>query len=468
MSTVRIFRHYLDVRTVLLGLIQALALVGSVYAGVYLRFISSGDHLLNNLAYPLMPALVYAFTVVVCLNAMGLYQTRLRGGILQILLRIILSFCLAELLLAVIVYVFPSFYLGRGAHALSALIGFSTVSLTSILFFSLLDREGMKRRIVFYGAGSNAAGILSTLRRRSDQRLFNLVGCVGLPTEVHAVDPNRLIDLNSSLLTYATENRIEEIVVAVDDRRGNLPMNELLACRAAGIEISDLVSFYERHAGKIRCDLMQPSWFIFSAGFRKSSLHHASKRLLDVVGASFALILFSPVLLLSVFATLVESRFRKGAFYRQVRVGQHGREFVIWKLRSMRDDAEQSGKAEWATENDHRVTKVGRILRKYRFDELPQLINVLKGDMSLVGPRPERPEFVASLAEVLPHYELRHRVRPGITGWAQLCYPYGASQKDALEKLQFDLYYVKNGSLFLDMVVLMGTIEVILFQKGAR
>lgn len=469
MTTVRVFGHYLHAQIVSLGVLQALALVGSVYAGVYIRFfpIAPGDFG-RDFHSLLTPALVYALVVVTSLNAMGLYQPRLRGGPIQILLRIILSFCLAELLLAVIVYVFPAFYIGRGAHALAVLIGFLFVALTSLLFFSLLDREGLKRRTVFYGAGNNAADILATLRRKSDQRLFHLVGCVALPSEVHAVSADRLLDLKTGLLDYVREHRIEEIVVAVDDRRGNLPMNELLACRAAGIEVTDLVTFYECHAGKIRCDLLQPSWFVFSTGFRSSALRHVSKRLVDVIGAVTLLIFFSPILLVAIIALLVENRLRPIVFYRQTRVGRFGRKFLIWKLRSMHEDAEQTGEAQWAVRNDSRVTRVGKILRKYRLDEVPQLFNVIKGDMSLVGPRPERPEFVKELAEILPHYELRHRVRPGITGWAQLCYPYGASQKDALEKLQFDLYYVKNRSLFLDLVILMGTIEVILFQKGAR
>lgn len=469
MTTVRVFGHYLHAQVLLLGLFQALALVGSVYAGAYLRFFPDATGELGKAVHSLLiPALVYALVVVVCLNAMGLYQPRLRGGPIQILLRVFLSFGLAELLMAVIVYVFPELYVGRGAHALAVLIGFFSVALTSLLFYSLLDREGLKRRTVFYGAGNNAADILATLRRKSDQRLFHLVGCVALPTEVHAVSTDRLLDLSTGLLDYVREHRIEEIVVAVDDRRGNLPMNELLACRAAGIEVTDLVTFYECHAGKIRCDLLQPSWFVFSTGFRSSALRHVSKRLVDVVGAMILLIIFSPVLLLAIIALLMENHLRPNVFYRQTRVGRFGKHFQIWKLRSMHEDAERMGGAKWAVRNDDRVTRIGRMLRKYRLDEVPQLFNVIKGDMSLVGPRPERPEFVKELAEILPHYELRHRVRPGITGWAQLCYPYGASQKDALEKLQFDLYYVKNRSLFLDLVILMGTVEVVLFQKGAR
>jgi sugar transferase (PEP-CTERM system associated) len=260
---------------------------------------------------------------------------------------------------------------------------------------------------------------------------------------------------------------IDEIVVAMDDRRRNFPIAELLQCRLKGVDITDVVTFLERETGKVHLDVLNPSWLIFGEGFRRDTWRRIEERLFDVVSSSLLLIVTSPVLLLTTLAVWVDSGLRGPVFYRQVRVGYAGRNFEVIKFRSMRVDAEKNG-AIWATPGDNRVTRVGSVIRKLRIDELPQIVNVLKGDMSFVGPRPERPEFVARLAETIPYYSERHWVKPGITGWAQLCYPYGASERDAIEKLQYDLYYVKNHSLLFDIMVLAQTVEVVLLGKGAR
>jgi sugar transferase (PEP-CTERM system associated) len=244
-------------------------------------------------------------------------------------------------------------------------------------------------------------------------------------------------------------------------------MHELLECRLSGIDVLELPSFLERETGKVRLDVLNPSWIIFGDGFRASPLQRVLERGFDLV-ASFGLLLIAlPVMALAVLGIKLEDGFAAPVFYRQRRVGQHGEVFEVLKFRSMGIDAEKGG-AQYATTNDPRVTRLGGFMRKTRIDELPQLINVLRGDMSFVGPRPERPEFVCQLEERIPYYRERHTVKPGITGWAQLCYPYGSSEKDTVEKLQYDLYYVKNRSLLFDLAILVQTVEVVLWGKGAR
>jgi sugar transferase (PEP-CTERM system associated) len=245
-------------------------------------------------------------------------------------------------------------------------------------------------------------------------------------------------------------------------------VRELLDCRLAGVEVIDLVSFLERETGRVHLDVLNPSWIIFSEGFRRDGLRQATKRAFDIV-ASFALVLVTwPVMLLTAVGIKLEEGIRAPILYRQRRVGLDGRDFDVLKFRSMRVDAERDGKARWATGNDDRVTRMGRLIRKVRVDELPQIFNVLRGDMSFVGPRPERPQFVSELSDSIPYYEERHCAKPGITGWAQICYPYGSSEKDSLEKLQYDLYYLKNHSLLFDMMILLQTVEVVLMGKGGR
>ncbi|MDE2095002.1 MAG: TIGR03013 family PEP-CTERM/XrtA system glycosyltransferase, partial [Burkholderiales bacterium] len=269
------------------------------------------------------------------------------------------------------------------------------------------------------------------------------------------------------LMDCARELKVDEIVVALAERRGgSMPLRELLDCKIGGIRISDLSTHFEKLLGQIRIDHLHAGWLIFGDGFAQGFYRTSAKRVFDVLCALLLLVLASPVLLVAALAIMVDS---KGpVFYRQERVGHAGRTFQVLKFRSMRVDAEQSGLPQWAAAKDNRVTRVGAVIRQFRIDELPQLLNVLKGEMSLVGPRPERPYFVDQLTRDIPYYAVRHSVKPGVTGWAQVRYQYGATVADSLEKLQYDLYYVKNHSLFLDIVILFETISVVLSGKGAR
>jgi sugar transferase (PEP-CTERM system associated) len=252
----------------------------------------------------------------------------------------------------------------------------------------------------------------------------------------------------------------------MDDRRRGFPIRELLDCKSLGIDVVDILAFLERESGKVKVDLMEPSWIIFSEGFTRRGSRMAAFRLFDL-GVSVTLLALSwPVMLLAALAILIEDG--RPVLYRQTRVGMLGRNFELLKFRSMRKDAEIDGSARWAQLDDHRITKVGLWIRKLRIDELPQILNVIRGDMRFIGPRPERPDFVRELSEKIPYYHERHCVKPGLTGWAQLSYPYGSSERDALEKLQFDLYYVKNQSLIFDLMILLQTVEVVIWGKGAR
>jgi sugar transferase (PEP-CTERM system associated) len=293
-------------------------------------------------------------------------------------------------------------------------------------------------------------------------------GFVRLGSEETEVDSGQVLTLDRPLSDYVRTFGIQQIVVALDDRRDLVPGDELMRCRTMGVNVVDLLEFFEQEAGKVLVNHAQPDWFIYFQGIRNGSLYAIFKRTFDIIAAFLLLMVAWPFMLLTVLAIWWEDGIGAPVIFRQRRVGLNGRIFEVAKFRSMTVDAEGDGKARWATPGDARVTRVGAVIRKLRIDELPQILNVLAGDMAFVGPRPERPEFVRELAETIPFFPKRHCVKPGITGWAQLNYPYGASVKDARCKLEFDLYYVKHQSLFLDFLILLQTVEVILFGKGAR
>jgi sugar transferase (PEP-CTERM system associated) len=330
----------------------------------------------------------------------------------------------------------------------------------------LINENLFKRRVLVFGAGRRAA-CLSELRRRADTRGFRLMGFIAAEGDEVLVDAERLVERPRNLLHWSLRHQVDEIVVAMDDRRLAFPTHEFLECRLGGLSIVELSSFLERETGKLRLAVSSPSNIIFSDSFPISGLREGLARAIDVLVSLGVLALSMPIIVLTATAILIEDGWRAPVLYRQRRVGRYGEPFNVLKFRSMCTNAEQNG-AVWAAPNDSRNTRVGCLIRKSRIDELPQLINVLRGEMSLVGPRPERPEFVEQFEQKLPFYRGRHAVRPGITGWAQLCYPYGANEQDALEKLQYDLYYVKNRSVLFDLAIMMQTVEVVLWQKGAR
>jgi sugar transferase (PEP-CTERM system associated) len=452
---IRVLGQYVQVSVGVLALIEAALAFLALYEAVLIRFDTRISHLrsLERELGPLWPrGLVFSIIVVICLLAFGLYSSRQRAQFGGIFVRLVAALAVASGAIAAVFYLIPSLQLWRGVAAL-AVFGTGCAVLAS-------------RVVLVYGAGA-AAAALANLRRSADRRGFLLAGFVRPPGEDPAVPAGRLLDPAGDLRELCERLNVSEVVVAMDDRRRGFPIRELLECRLAGVDVTELLTFLERETGRVRIDILNPSWMIFGHGFRRDPLRLFSSRTMDLL-ASFAVLTLSlPLMLLTLIAIKIEDGWRAPALYTQSRVGLDGRTFKVLKFRSMRSDAELNG-VQWAQRKDPRVTRVGAIIRTLRVDELPQVINVLRGHMSFVGPRPERPEFVAHLAEKIPYYVQRHCVKPGITGWAQLCYPYGSSEQDALEKLQYDLYYIKNNSLLFDLAILVQTAEVVLFGKGAR
>jgi sugar transferase (PEP-CTERM system associated) len=464
--SIRLFKMYLKVPIVLLALIEGSLLVFAPYLAAGLQGAETALGQVTPGGQLLPTALLFASFGLASLFAVGLYSNRQRSSLTGIAVRVTASVLNAAALSALCYYVFPGLRLERDMLAITTCIGVAASLTTRLLFERIVDENVFKRRVLVYGAGKRAQSLLE-LRRRSDMRGFRLIGFIATEGDVVTASQDRLLERPPDLFRWAVANDLDEIVMAMDDRRQGFPMHELLECRLSGIDILELPSFLERESGKVRLDVLNPSWIIFGDGFRASPLQRLLERGFDVVASLGLLTVALPVMVLAGLGIKLEDGFAAPVFYRQRRVGQHGEVFEVLKFRSMRTDAEKAG-AQYATTNDPRVTKLGAFMRKTRIDELPQLINVLRGDMSFVGPRPERPEFVCQLEERIPYYRERHTVKPGITGWAQLCYPYGSSEKDAIEKLQYDLYYVKNRSLLFDLAILMQTVEVVLWGKGAR
>jgi sugar transferase (PEP-CTERM system associated) len=335
------------------------------------------------------------------------------------------------------------------------------------LFVRTVDHHVFRRNTLIFGAGLRAASI-TDIRRRADRRGFKIVGQIAADGDSVDTNKKHLAINGKSITDLAIEMGAEEIVVAMDDRRQNLPIGDLLNARLSGIDVIDLLEFLERETGKIRVDLVSPGWLIFTPGFRRTKLRQIAKRTLDIAISGAILLISSPVMVLISLAIKIDDGISAPVLYKQCRTGRGNKPFNVLKFRSMREDAEGDGQAVWASKNDSRITRIGGILRGSRLDELPQMLNVLRGQMSIVGPRPERPEFVSKLQESIPYYSERHVVNPGVTGWAQLKYAYGASEEDAIEKLHYDLYYIKNQTLLLDLFIILQTVEVVLWRKGAR
>ncbi len=465
---VRLFRHYVSRALLTLLVAEALYLFLAIYMGRSLWVVLVAQSSWPLLAEVAPSALVFSLVMTAIMVAMGLYERNLWDGQGDMLLRVGISFLFGIFAMTVIYYLFPDLYLGRGEFSLAIGIAFVGVLSLRFLFVGVSDYDRLKRRVLVLGVGHNAVQ-LEELAERSKTVGFLIVGYLQMHEDENPrVGDDRMLQVVSSLYDLADEQRIDEIVVAMDDRRKGFPLKEMLECKVEGIRISNFLSFFERETGKIQLDALQPSHLIFGENFQGALLKQIVKRLSDVSASMLLLALTWPIMLLAALAIWIESGFHGPILYRQTRVGLNGRLFKLTKFRSMQVDAERDGVARWAQVGDSRITRVGAVLRSTRIDELPQLFNVLRGQMSFVGPRPERPQFVARLNQEMPFYSMRHMVNPGITGWAQICYPYGASDEDAREKLQYDLYYVRNYSFFFDTLILLQTVHTILWSKGAR
>jgi sugar transferase (PEP-CTERM system associated) len=417
--------------------------------------------------YVFIYALVFSLLSQLSSLALGLYNSKLRVNMRGVIRRVLMCIAVAFFLNTIINPLYGEYALPIEIIAIASLVSFILVSLFRCVTFQI-DFFGFNKRIVLVlGAGKRASIIERRMRRDVDRQNFSVHGYIIMDGDLEeGIQRETRIELEGSLVNYAIENNINEIVVASDERRNNLPIDELFACKIRGIEITEIIDFIERETGQIAVNLIYPSWVIYSNGF--VSLNDLRNTLDWIFNASMALVLFIltwPIMLITIVLMKLDEGIKAPVFYLQERVGLDGEPFNIIKFRSMRLDAEKLG-AQMASEHDPRITKIGNTLRKYRIDELPQMYNVLRGDMGFVGPRPERPEFVQSLIKNIPYYNERHNVKPGLTGWAQLKYPYGATEEDSLEKLKFDLYYIKHRSFMLDLLILVRTVEIVLFGKG--
>jgi sugar transferase (PEP-CTERM system associated) len=466
----RLFRHFVPISVVLLVSFDAVLITGALYQ---MLSQSNGNTplTLGVASFPAQLSAGLSIAAVAAMVSVGLYGEQTFVDFRLLISKVAVAFVLVLMLVLVSVT-----FWREGLQHLpdpgnlplkAALIWLGCVSVTRGTFLVTLGRGLLKRRIVVLGNGTQAERIAKLVESGANQH-FLPVSFVRMAGERASVatgapgwsegDPDSLADLGYRL-------GASEVVVATDDRRG-LPVRRLLHCKLAGIRVTDFLDFWERETRTIDLEALRPSWLFYSDGFRCGIIYEALKRAFDIA-VSLALLVFS-LPLLAATACLIKLDSPGPILYRQERVGLRGRVFTIFKFRSMRVDAELDGSPKWATKRDPRVTRVGAIIRKLRIDELTQILNVLRGDMSFVGPRPERPFFVADLAAAIPYYSERHWVRPGITGWAQINYPYGASIEDARRKLSFDLYYVKNQSIFLDFLILLQTARVIFWNHGAR
>jgi sugar transferase (PEP-CTERM system associated) len=459
---IRIFSHYVsrqsvlrvsfDLAFIVLAMLTAFAvLVGQLHIMVP----KAGTHVLS-----------LAAGMFVINTASGFYQPANRFTLNQAFARAAVALLLALPLTYAIFSLLPLDIANRDAIKLTAMVGAAAVVLRRVYVAHWGAAKSARSRIMIFGSGTAAQLVGATLRSADPNA--NVVGFMPGPNEKDPAVPEReiLSSAGGSLSETARSLGVDEIVVALTERRsGSMPLRQLLDCKLSGIKVYDIATHFEKTLGQIRIDYVNAGWLIFGSGFNQGFYRTLVKRVFDVLCAMLLIVLSLPVMLVT--AVIIKLESRGPVLYRQERVGLNGATFQVAKFRSMRTDAEKDG-PRWATAQDSRVTRVGAVIRKLRIDELPQLFNVLRGDMSLVGPRPERPFFVEQLTQQIPYFAARHSVKPGVTGWAQVRYQYGSTIEDAQEKLQYDLYYVKNHSLFLDIVILFETVFVVLTGKGAR
>ncbi len=464
----RFYNHYISSTVILLISTEVLVLMATFYIGIMVRFthISLGYELLTNY---FTDASTFTLTVVLSMASLGMYQLDARPDIESILIRLMPSLILSFGLMTLIFYVFPDLYFGRGILGIVMFLALPAILITRCVLLRWLNLEILASRAIVLGTGEKAQECVDLLNMHPDRKGLKIICFIPLPGEKQHVISSKIQPKmeSESLFSLVKRFSANEIIVAIQNRRNsNFPIQELLECKLHGIKVTDEADFFEREKGQLRVGSLYPSWLVFGDGFDQSSLRSVIKRSFDLAVSVILLTVTLPIMLVASLCILIESGFP--IFYRQERVGRGGETFMVIKFRSMKDDAEKGGKPQWAVTNDPRITRVGNIIRKLRIDELPQILNVVKGEMSFVGPRPERPYFVEHLCSEVPYYNARHSIKPGITGWAQVRYRYGASVKDAIEKLQYDLYYVKNHSLFLDIIIIIDTIEVVVLGKGGR
>jgi len=461
----RILNKDVPLRNFLFVIGEGVMIYAAILISAFIRLGSVHDTLLS--LDLLSKALLIVLVCQVSLYFNELYNLNVTDTYLELGLRLTKAIGIASITLAIIYYWIPFLLVGRGIFLISLVFLFLLIVSWRYIYNWILKKRLFTEKIFVLGSGELCQKILNEIdgHRDSGYQVAGVISVNSAPTQVLTADIP-LFNLNEGLCDLVESQYVKKIVVAMHDRRGNLPLQELLSCKTSGITVLEGESFYEKLAGKILAETINPSWFIFSEGFRKSRTTRLIKRITGLILAGFGLLLTSPLILIIMVAIKLDS---KGpVIYRQERCGESGRTFKLCKFRSMIENAEEACGPTWAQDNDCRVTRVGRILRKYRLDEIPQMWNVLKGDMSFIGPRPERPEFVKKLEKIVPYYSERHTVKPGITGWAQVSYGYGASVDDALEKLKYDLFYIKNMTILMDIMIILRTVKIVLINSGAR
>lgn len=461
---IKVFNQFAPRHLLVLVISENLLILLSIWAAAAWR---TGDFHLSLLTLPPLIGKAVVMTLVcqLCLHFSDLYDLKSAGSGQVIFLRLLQALGLACLLLAALYYFVPAMRFGSGL---------AETAVITIIFVVLLWRVGLEtlqriwtgeERILLVGAGAGAQQLMRQVQSRTDLRL-RLIGVVAEEGREAPTIALPCLGGLDDLRAVVAEHRPDRVVVGLAERRRKLPVADLLAVRALGVPVEESNALYQKVAGRIPVEHLRPSELIFADGFRKSFALRLYKRAIGLSAATLGLILAGPLMLLTALAVVVDSR--GPILYRQERVGLNGKTFAILKFRSMRRDAEAMSGPVWARERDPRVTRVGRVIRALRLDELPQLINVLRGEMTFVGPRPERPVFVDQLRQEIPFYDLRHTVRPGITGWAQVSYRYGSTTEDARTKLEYDLFYIKNMSIFMDLFIMFQTVKIIVLGRGAR
>jgi sugar transferase (PEP-CTERM system associated) len=463
---VQIFNHYVPGRLILLAILETVILLLAACVGLSLHLAGSAVAIPDTGAIVPPQAAAFAIGMVIVMSTMGLYDWDARDNSPPVGARLAGAFLLGFVVLGIVSYLWPSFSPGPAVLGVTVAIALSGTWLVRAVYHRSNGLSSFKSRVLVLGTGSRVARLAEQSR---GHRNNEIVGYVALRPSTHYVPSSSVLTLGpgETLSSLVEKHSIDKIVVAVRDRRGGgLPVQQLLECKARGVKVVELATYFEREHRQVMLESLNPSWMVLGDGFDQGLVNQAVKRIFDLAASIVLLVIAIPIILVAAFLIFLESG--RPVFYRQERVGRGGRVFKILKLRSMRHDAEPDGTPHWARANDDRTTAIGRFIRKWRIDELPQIYNVLRGEMSLVGPRPERSAFVEQLGKQIPYYALRHSAKPGITGWAQVRYPYGASVDDAVEKLQYELYYVKNQCLFLDLMILFATIEVVIWGRGAR
>lgn len=460
---IRLFKHYIPHAVMLLGLFD-LALL--LLAGEAAWLIRASQIAMDpgSMTGRFGHLLTFAATVWVAMIAVGVYGAEALRSMQFAGTRLLVAISLGIIALSVLNFVVPGSTLWRSTLLYAMLLAIAVLILNRLILGSFLGTSAFRRRVVVLGAGQRAKR-LKDLAARPESG-FVIVSYIAMTEAVREVPEAIARGAIHDLGLFVSNLGASEVVLALEERRNSLPLKDLLRIKTKGVHVNEFSSFLERETGRVDLDTVNPSWLIFSDGFSAGrTLSSAAKRVFDVLASGFLLVLTFPVI--GLFAILVKLDSKGPAFFRQSRVGLYGEVFEVIKLRSMRMDAEKDG-AQWASQDDPRITRLGRFIRKVRIDELPQTWSVLKGEMSFVGPRPEVPRFVDELEQQLPYYAERHMVKPGITGWAQINYPYGASIEDSRHKLEYDLYYAKNYTPFLDLLILLQTLRVILWPEGAR